>query len=258
MANKLGISLVQYDIAWESAELNRQKIESLLSNAVLESHVIILPEMFHCGFTMKPSRVAQTMDGEVVCWMKSLSNSKNAIILGSLVISENGKYYNRLLAVSGQGVIASYDKRHLFRMAGEDKIYAPGHKPVVVSVGDWRIALFICYDIRFPVWIRNRNNYDLAIFVANWPASRSDIWKTLLKARAIENQCYVAGVNRLGKDGSEAYTGDSMLVDFNGNVIESLPEKEGVVHSYLNLSMLQNFRKQFPAWMDADTFQIDY
>ena len=253
----LNVSLVQFDISWESSEINLQKIEELITSSGNQSDVIILPEMFNSGFSMKPARIAVDMNHAVIHWMKRISAEFNVLLIGSLAIQENEGYFNRLLAVQPSGEIEYYNKRHLFRMAGENKVYNPGNHRVVIEYKSWRIALFICYDLRFPVWSRNRNEYDLAIYVANWPSARADIWNTLLKARAIENQCYVAAVNRVGKDNMEAYSGDSIIFDYKGGALTTLGNGvEGVITARLDKALLNAFRADFPAWLDADNFEI--
>lgn len=257
MASSLNLSLVQFNITWEAPEVNLDKIERMISNASSEDDVIILPEMFASGFSMKPSKIAATANGAEIRWMQQVAREKNALILGSLALCEEGEYFNRLLAVYPEGKILHYDKRHLFRMAGEPKAYKPGNKRVIINYKGWRVALFICYDLRFPVWSSNRDEYDLAVYVANWPASRSEVWKTLLKARAIENQCYVAGVNRVGADGKETYDGNSLVSDFQGNIMTGSNScKEEVINVTVDLNPLKEFKNNFPAWLDADNFEI--
>lgn len=256
MTDTLNISLVQFDINWESTTSNILKVEQLL-NELIDPDVVVLPEMFATGFSMKPESIAVSMQHEVVGWMKRMADKMNCLMVGSLAVKENGLFYNRMLAVYPGGEIKHYNKRHLFRMAGEQKVYSQGDKRVVIEFKGWRMALFICYDLRFPVWSRNRNDYNLALYVANWPAARTDVWTTLLKARAIENQCYVAGVNRVGLDNLGNYSGDSMIFDFKGRLINTLGDgDEGVITAQLEKSQLNAFRNDFPAWMDADSFEI--
>jgi len=255
--NILKITLIQYDIVWENTLENLNKIEKLLETQTSHSDLIVLPEMFNSGFSMNPAKIAETMQGEVVNWMVKTAAKLNSIIAGSVAIKENEQYYNRFFAVYPNGNIEKYDKRHLFRMSGEEKVYMAGDKQLIININGWRCALFICYDLRFPVWTRNQNNYDLALFVANWPAARSDVWKTLLKARALENQSYVIGVNRIGKSDGIEYNGNSLVYDYKGTIIGSLQEhKEGVIKVELSLKELNDFKEKFPAWMDADRFEI--
>lgn len=258
MQNDLNISLIQFDIQWEDMDLNFRKIETLVEANNFAANLILLPEMFASGFTMHPERMASDENNLcVINWMMTLAKKKQATIAGSIAYHEDGKYYNRLLVVSPTGLLTHYNKRHLFRMSGEHKVYESGKERVIVKVGEWRVALFVCYDLRFPVWSRNLNQYDMAIYVANWPHKRRDVWQTLLKARAIENQCFVAGVNRVGKDPSEFYSGYTALMDYSGRVLkESKDERESVVNETISLNALNEFKKIFPAWMDADDFEI--
>ena len=255
----LKIVLAQYDIVWESPKENLKKIENLFQNEDKNFDLILLPEMFNTGFSMNPARIAETMNGEAVNWMKIFASKKNCVVAGSVSIRENGQFYNRFLAVYPDGNIKKYDKKHLFRMSGEEKVYSPGNEQTIIDIKGWRCALFICYDLRFPVWCRNRNNYDLALFIANWPAPRFDVWKTLLKARSLENQCYTAGVNRIGTGNGTEYNGHSLIYDYLGNIIGSLQEhEEGLIKAELSLDKLNQFKEKFPAWMDADEFNIDF
>lgn len=256
--NILKITLVQYDIEWESSSKNFDKIEKLLDFDYEQSDLIVLPEMFNSGFSMNPVKIAESKHGKVVNWMKYMASKHQSTIAGSVAIKENGRFYNRFFAVYPNGYIMEYNKRHLFRMSGEEKVYSEGNKQVIININGWRCALFVCYDLRFPVWTRNQNSYDLALFVANWPSVRIDVWKTLLKARALENQCYVAGVNRIGKSDGIEYNGNSLIYDYKGSIISSLQEhEEGLIKFKLSLNNLNNFREKFPAWMDADKFEIE-
>ncbi|ASB50602.1 amidohydrolase [Alkalitalea saponilacus] len=258
MNEELKVSLVQHDIKWEQIEVNLERIQYLIQNNKFESRVIVLPEMFATGFSMKPHKTATTMRGVVFNWLKKLSDSTNAIVIGSLPIVENNRYYNRCIAMYPGGNLFWYDKKHLFRMSGEEKVYSSGDKRVIINVDGWRIALFICYDLRFPVWCRNRNDYDVAIYVANWPKTRSYIWKTLLSARAIENQCYVIGSNRVGKDPVAEYEGASTVFGFDGRSLNrTILNKEAIINTTLDFKSLYNFRNKFPTWMDADNFYLN-
>ena len=258
MNNILKIALIQYDIEWESTKNNLKKIEKILNNEVFNSHLIVLPEMFNTGFSMNPSKIAETMHGETVTWMIETASKYQSIIAGSVAIKEDREYFNRFLTVYPNGNIEQYDKRHLFRMSGEENVYSAGNKQVIVNINGCRCALFVCYDIRFPVWTRNQNNYDLALYVANWPVSRIDVWQTLLKARALENQCYVAGINRIGKSEEAEYNGHSLIFDFKGAIIGSLPEnEEGIIKTELSMNKLNDFKEKFPAWRDADKIIIN-
>ena len=234
-------------------------------NALEEkTEIIILPEMFTTGFSMRAIDLAETMDGPSVKWMKKVSAEKKVILTGSLIIEENGKYFNRLIWMLPNGQFGQYDKRHCFSLAGEDKYYTPGDTRLIASVKGWKVNLCICYDLRFPVWSRQTKTpdsespeFDLLIYVANWPDRRVHAWKTLLPARAIENQCYVAGVNRVGNDGNDIYhSGYSMVVDPLGEVQQMDPGKEGVLTITLDRNKLDQTRQQIPFWKDADPFLI--
>ncbi len=258
MPNQLNVSLVQFDIRWEDMELNFRKIEELIEANHFDADLIILPEMFNTGFTMRPDLVASHETNlRVSKWMHTLAKKKQATVAGSFACLEDGKYYNRLMAVTPAGLVTHYNKRHLFRMAGEHKVYESGDERVVIKIGKWRIALFVCYDLRFPVWSRNLNLYDMAIYVANWPHKRHEVWQTLLKARAIENQCYVAGVNRIGNDPAESYSGHTVLIDYSGHeLLKANNTIETVVNKSISLNDLEKFKRTFPVWMDADNFDF--
>jgi predicted amidohydrolase len=227
-----------------------------------KTNLVILPEMFSTGFSMKPLDLAETMDGDTIGWMKRIAGTKKIILTGSLIIKDNGHYFNRLIWMLPNGTLGFYDKRHLFAYAGEDQHYTAGAKRLITSVNGWKINLQICYDLRFPVWARQQYNhespeFDVLIYVANWPEKRSHAWKTLLTARAIENQSYVIGVNRVGKDGNQIHhSGDSMLIDPLGNILFTKSQEE-IVHSFeLLKDTLNETRNQFPFWKDADQFNI--
>ena len=224
------IAIIQTHLFWEKPQENRIHFEEKI-NAVTENvDLIILPEMFTSGFTMNPAAVAETMKGKTVIWLQKLAKTKNCAIVGSLVISENSKYYNRLLFVFPDGKIESYDKKHLFTLAGEDKVYQQGNKKLIVDYKGFRICPLICYDLRFPVFSRNTENYDLLIYVANWPKIRINAWDILLKARAIENMSYAIGVNRIGFDENHhEYVGHSQAIDFLGNEIINAQENERIL-----------------------------
>jgi omega-amidase len=256
---KLKIALVQTKLFWEDAAANREHIGSLLKGIKKgAADLVLLPEMFSTGFTMNAKEISETMQGETVQWMKELARAKQAVICGSLVISERGNYYNRLLWVTPQGTITTYDKRHLFRMAKEEKTYTAGTKRIIVELNGWKICPLICYDLRFPVWCRNNNEYDLLLFVANWPSRRKFAWKQLLVARAIENQCFLAGLNRVGKDGKGIpYSGESIVHDPAGEtVLKIKPGTEGVFITTLDPKILADYRKNFPVMMDRDRFVL--
>ena len=225
-----------------------------------ETDIIILPEMFTTGFTMKAASLAEEMDGQTMQWMRRVARQKNCIVTGSLIIEEDQKYYNRLLWMQPDGSFHHYDKRHLFRLGEEEKTYTAGDNQWIMHWKGWKIFPLICYDLRFPVWSRRTTSldYDLLIYVANWPERRIQAWKTLLPARAVENQCFVAGLNRTGTDGNGMiHTGDSAVYDFKGSIISTTkPNEENTETVSLDLEALQEFRKQFPFSEDADSFEL--
>ncbi len=255
--DNLNIVIVQPDSIWLDAEKNRIKIDNLLKGLTVQPDLVLLPEMFSTGFCTDPAPVAEPMDGPTVRWMEKTAKNLNCAIAGSLIITEHDKFYNRLIFTDRHGM-EWYDKRHLFCIEGEENDYTAGTKPLIIKLGLWRINFLICYDLRFPVWSRNRQNYDLLVYLSNWPAGRTDVWNTLLRARAIENQSYVAGVNRVGKDGNGIdYIGDSVLLDPKGKEIAALaPSAEGIINAAISLNELNIFRTKFPAWKDADGFSI--
>ena len=218
----------------------------------------MLPEMFTTGFTMEAESNAETMSGESVNWMAALAQRFNTTLCGSLIIKDGGNYYNRLIWMPPDGSVSHYDKRHLFRMANEHLHYSAGTTRPVFLLGDWRVTPLICYDLRFPVWSRGVNDFDLMVFVANWPAARQSAWQVLLPARAVENQCYVAGVNCTGTDGNAIpYKGDSGAYDYFGGTLAACGSEPGVVTITLDGSALSRYRDKFPAYRDADEFSID-
>lgn len=263
----LSVTTIQSDLFWEDKSANldmfTRKIESLKEPV----EVVILPEMFSTGFSMHPAKLAETMEGSTVDWMKKIAASKKIILTGSIIVEEGGSYYNRLLWVQPDGRLGYYDKRHLFAFAGEDQHYTGGNKRLIASVKGWKINLQVCYDLRFPVWARQSQlpygdgltpEYDVLIYVANWPEKRSLAWKTLLQARAIENQCYVIGVNRVGNDGNAIYhNGDSMIIDPLGSVLYHQAGEEDIFTCMLEKEKLEEVRQKFPFWKDADNFLID-
>ncbi|MEQ1962566.1 amidohydrolase, partial [Xenorhabdus khoisanae] len=223
-----------------------------------DSDLIVLPEMFTTGFSMKPQNLAETMDGPSIQWMKAMAAKKSCAIVGSMIITENQRFYNRLLWVNADGSIVYYDKKHLFSYAQEDHEYTAGNVPLVVDFKGWKIATFICYDLRFPVWSRNvSGHYDAAIYIASWPARRSAHWRSLLQARAIENQSYVIGVNRVGQDGNQLeYDGHTMLIDPVGDILLHEINDEVVKTVPISLSHVQEVRERFPFLKDADAFVL--
>lgn len=251
------IALIQSSLFWENPSANRNHFEEKI-NAISESvDVIVLPEMFTSGFTMKPNAVAETMQGETIAWLKHLAKAKNSAITGSLVIAENDNFYNRLVFVFPSGEIQFYDKRHLFTLAGEDEVYTAGTKKLIIEYKGWKICPLICYDLRFPVFSRNVEEYDVLIYVANWPITRINAWDALLKARAIENMSYTIGVNRIGEDDNKfQYNGHSQVVNFLGDYIMKPIETKGVFIVELNKAELLLARKKFNFLSDQDPFVL--
>lgn len=251
------IALIQSDLYWEDASKNRKSFESKINQIDSEVNLVVLPEMFSTGFTMNAPEVAETMQGDTVLWLQSLAKQKNFAITGSLIIVENEKYYNRMLFVFPSGEIQYYNKRHLFSLAGEDKFYTSGKEKVIIDYLDWKICLQVCYDLRFPVFARNVENYDLLLYVANWPKVRTNAWDTLLKARAIENLSYVVGVNRVGLDANNyEHVGHSQVVDFLGDFILEPQETEAVFIVELDKKAMIETRKKLDFLNDKDIFEI--
>lgn len=255
----LVITLIQTDLIWENRNKNLSHFENRIDSIMEDTDLIILPEMFNTGFSMNPEKLAESMDGVTVQWMQKISADREADICGSVIIKENNQYLNRLIWVKPDGFVLTYDKRHLFRMGNEQKVYSGGNKLITVELKDWKIRPLICYDLRFPVWARNTggSEYDLLIYVANWPDKRTHHWKSLLIARAIENQTYVTGVNRIGSDGNKvSYCGDSMIVDPLGETMVLLRNQDIIHTERLSRRHLINYRERFPAWRDGDRFEI--
>jgi predicted amidohydrolase len=253
------ITIIQADIVWEDKTANLQHYETLIASIEGKKEVVILPEMFSTGFSMSPERLAETMDGTTVGWMRKMAAQHNIILCGSIIIEEDSKFYNRMVWMQPNGECGTYDKRHLFAFAGEDAQYNAGSKRLIVQVKGWRLYLLICYDLRFPVWARQNNNgeaeYDAIVYVANWPQQRSHAWKTLLLARAIENQSYVVGVNRVGADiNNNQYTGDSAVIDPMGNIVWSATTIEAVRTVQLQHQQLNDCRERLPFLRDSDKF----
>jgi predicted amidohydrolase len=288
----LTITTIQCDLHWENKAANLQQFEKKIRQLQQRTEVVILPEMFSTGFSMNAKELAEKMDGPTIAWMKKLSAERKIIITGSLIIEEDEHYYNRLVWMLPNGEYGFYDKRHLFAYGEEDQYYTPGHKRLIASVKGWKINLLVCYDLRFPVWSRQKPaagsladivasemeardlpmappeepgssqtdqtpEYDVLVYVANWPQQRNHAWKTLLQARAIENQCYVVGVNRIGRDGvGQHYSGDSMVVDAMGAVVHTKAHEEDVFTITLQKESLEDVRKKLPFLKDADRFII--
>ncbi len=253
------ISVIQSNPLWENKELNYRKLSELIMPLYGKTDIVVLPEMFSTGFSMNPVRLCESAGGETFNWMKRLAAEGDFGLCGSYIALENGHFFNRWIFVTPRDEYWFYDKRHLFSYAGEHNYFTPGRNRLVFSFRGIRIFPNICYDLRFPVWSRNRNDYDLLINSANWPESRREVWITLLKARAIENQCYVAGANITGTDGNGiSYCGDSMIINPKGNIISSaLSGMDVSVTGDISLSELEVFREKFPVLGDADNFAIE-
>ena len=256
-ASPLRVTIVQGATRWHDAQANRDYYRSLIAGLAGSTDLIVLPETFTSGFTNDTLHQAELMDGESVGWLVSLARELNAHIGGSLVIRHGDKCVNRFVLASPTGQLDFYDKRHLFRMAGEHQRYHAGVDRVTINILGWRVNLQVCYDLRFPVWTRNRQDFDLQLYVANWPSARRYAWSTLLRARAIENASYVVGVNRVGVDGNGLdYSGDSAVLDFLGKPIIELGSQEQVHTVALDLDALRAHREKFPSHLDADAFQL--
>ena len=276
----LTVTTIQSDLQWEDKTANLRRLEEKIDGIAAHTELVILPEMFSTGFSMRPEFLAESMDGLTVDWMRTIATRKKIILTGSVIIKEEGKYFNRLIWMLPNGQFGYYDKRHRFAYAGENEHYSAGHKRLLASVKGWKILLLVCYDLRFPVWSRQAPQerdapgpatapgdaapdardleYDLIIYVANWPQRRSLAWKTLLQARAIENQAYAIGVNRVGDDGNNiAHSGDSMIIDPLGEILYHEADKEDVFTLTLEKEKLDAIRERFPFWKDADRFHID-
>lgn len=248
--------LLQTDIVWESPERNRDHAMEMIYGAEA-AELIVLPEMFTTGFTMAPERAAERDGVMTLEWMLALARDRRAAVAGSVAVEEGGRYFNRLYFVKPDGSYATYDKRHLFTFAGEHRAYSPGGGRVVVEHMGVRILLQVCYDLRFPVFARNGGDYDMILYAANWPQSRIGVWETLLRARAIENVSYVAGVNRVGRDPESLYGGRTAFIDYKGRpMTEASADREECIYGYVDLDELNEFRAKFPALDDADRFEL--
>jgi omega-amidase len=259
----LSITLVQTQLHWEDKEANLKMLEEKINSISQPTHVVVLPEMFPTGFSMKPEVLAEKMNGTTLAWMKKMAVQKKVILTGSVIIEDEGEYYNRLIWMLPNGQYGYYDKRHLFAYAEEDQHYSAGAQRFIASVNGWRVNLMVCYDLRFPVWARQQMaedggfEYDLLIYVANWPERRNIAWKTLLRARAIENQSYLIGVNRVGKDGNDIYhSGDSSVIDPLGEILYEKAHEEDIFTITLDKKQLEDIRSKFQFWRDADQFNI--
>jgi predicted amidohydrolase len=253
----LRVSTIQSSLHWEDEQANLTMFEQQLAELANQTDIIVLPEMFNSGFSMEPNGIAQTMQGNTVSWMQSQAKKLDAAICGSVAIKEGNAYVNRFIFAKPDGDIECYDKRHCFRMSGEHLVYRSGEHRLIIEYKGWRILPQICYDLRFPVFSRNQQDYDMVIYVANWPKVRRNPWRTLLQARAIENLAYCIGVNRVGFDGNDIeYSGDSLSIDFKGDVTFDHQDRVGVATHSLSLSALQQFKEKFPAWKDSDEFEL--
>lgn len=254
----LNLALIQADTHWHDPEANREMFTPLIARAAQSADLIVLPEMFSTGFTMASSEVAEPMSGPTIGWLAGQARTHDCHVCASLAIEENGVFYNRFVHLAPDGTLDKYDKRHLFRMAGEHDHYAPGDLKMVFEVGQWRICAMVCYDLRFPVWFRNAGDYDALLVVANWPAARRDAWLTLLQARAIENQVYAAGVNIVGVDGNGvSYGGGTAAYDPDGNTLVERLNEKGIEYVAFDAQLLERRRSEFPVWQDADHFRLE-
>jgi omega-amidase len=280
----LSVTTIQANLRWEDKPANLRRLGEMIDGINVPSELVVLPEMFSTGFSMRPEALAEPMDGPTMDWMRSVAARKKIILTGSFIAEEEGNYFNRLIWMLPNGQYGSYDKRHRFAYAGEDDHYTAGRKRLVASVKGWRVLLLVCYDLRFPVWSRQQAappaapppgaeasarppapasptpalEYDLILYVANWPERRAHAWKTLLQARAIENQAYVVGVNRVGEDGNHiAHSGDSLIIDPLGESLYHAGSKEEAVTTTLRKDQLGAIRERFPFWRDADHFYIE-
>jgi omega-amidase len=265
----LTITLIQTNLYWQDKQANLAMLYQKINSIKDKTEVVVLPEMFSTGFSMKPELFAETMQGETIEWMKKVSAEKKIILTGSLIIEEEGKYYNRLVWMLPNGQYGFYNKRHLFAYGNEDAHYTAGSKRLIASVKGWKINLQVCYDLRFPVWARQGHaqkegvvqepEYDILLYTANWPERRIHAWRTLLQARAIENQCYVIGVNRVGNDGNDIYhNGNSMVVGATGDILYEKLHDEDIFTITLQKDKLEETRNKFPFWKDADKFIITH
>ena len=259
MTNELKIALLQSNLVWENPEQNRLNFSAKINSISNAVDIIVLPEMFTTGFTMNANQVAETMTGETISWMTKFSKEKNVAITGSLIIKEDNNYYNRLVFVHPNGKIDTYDKRHTFTLAGEHKVYKAGQQHIIIDFKGWKIKPLICYDLRFPVWARNVEDYDVLFYVANWPKVRVNAWDTLLQARAIENMSYCIGVNRVGLDANNyEYSGHSAAYDVLGKRIDTIPHNKEVIEIVtLNKDHIETYRNKLGFLNDKDDFNLE-
>ena len=254
--NELRITCVQSILHWEDIQANLAMFREKLVDLKGKTDIIILPEMFTSGFSMSAKHLAETMDGKAIEWMKEMAGHCNAVVTGSLIIQEGAHYYNRLIWMEPDGNFSHYDKRHLFALAKEDEVYTAGTKKLIIEWKGWKICPLICYDLRFPVWARNVEHYDLLIYMANWPVTRVSAWSTLLKARAIENQVYTVGVNRCGEDVFVKYSGASAVIDYAGEALYQVSNVENVSTISLSKEKQTHFRSKLAFLDDRDEFYI--
>ncbi len=259
MMDNLKIALIQSDLVWENPKQNRDNFAAKIRTITESVDLIILPEMFTTGFTMNPGPIAETMEGETVIWMKKMASEKQSAITGSVIIKDHNQFYNRLIFVKPSGSIDVYDKRHTFTLAGEDKIYTAGTEKLIIDYKGWKICPLVCYDLRFPVWARNVEGYDVLLYVANWPKPRIKAWNTLLMARAIENMSYCIGVNRVGLDTNNyEYSGNSAVYNVLGENISNIsPNKEQTEIVILNKEHIKINRKKLQFLNDRDRFTLE-
>ena len=252
----LNVALIQEDLVWQDPTANRNLFADRLAQ-LGSADLVVLPEMFTTGFTMAAAQHCEPMAGPTLTWMRDQARRYGFTLAGSVIIEDSGRYFNRLVLADAGGGLQWYDKRHLFRMADEHSHFAPGQQRVIAGLAGWRVALQVCYDLRFPVFSRNRDDYDVLLYVANWPAARQTAWDTLLRARAMENLSYCVGVNRVGTDGAGiTYQGGSVILDFVGAPLASAGQDVGVVQAQLSMDRLLRFRSKFPAHLDADEFRL--
>jgi predicted amidohydrolase len=253
----LSISAIQTNLFWEDKKANLDYLEKKIAALPQNQDLIILPEMFTTGFSMNPEKLAEKPNGPTFNWLQQKAKQSNAAITGSYIVQDQDRYYNRLVWMLPNGQFYTYDKKHLFSLSEEPKHYTAGEKKLIIDYKGWRICPLICYDLRFPVWSRNRENYDLLIYVANWPEKRAHHWRSLLMARAIENQAYTIGVNRIGYDGNQLYhSGNTSIIDYAGNILHHMSHVEGIANIELDCAPQQAFRKQFRFLADQDDFVI--
>jgi omega-amidase len=251
------VCLVQADLVWEDIGANLENLDRMLKQVPAYTDLVVLPETFSTGFTMQSDRFAEGEDGKALAWMQKTAREKELYMAGSIIVRDGKKIHNRLYWVSPQGIEGFYDKRHLFRLGREDEHFVPGEDRKVFRLGEFRILPQICYDLRFPVFSRNRGDYDVLLNVANWPAPRQQVWNVLTRARAIENQCYFLGVNRAGVDGlGTVHTGGTCAIDPMGSIMQILDKSPGLLSCELDLEKLRDYRENFPVWKDSDRFEL--